>query len=150
MDLQVFSTMHLAGNSLEDYLKAFLNTVRKNDYIAINAYLPRNPEMAATLRELRNAIGEKVSNATTVGFGPRFLHSTGQLHKGGMNSGLFLQITAEPTEDVEIPGEGMSFGTLERAQALGDYEALVARGRRILRLNLPTPNSVRSLVKAIQ
>jgi transaldolase/glucose-6-phosphate isomerase len=78
------------------------------------------------------------------------LHSTGQLHKGGPDSGLFLQITAEPVKDLEIPGQGMSFATLERAQALGDYEALAARGRRILRLNLPSPESVKLLVNALK
>jgi hypothetical protein len=81
----------------------------------------------------------------TVGFGPRFLHSTGQLHKGGPNKGLFLQITADPVEDIEIPEKGMSFGTLERAQALGDYEALEASGRRVLRLHLPRPDDVRKI-----
>jgi transaldolase/glucose-6-phosphate isomerase len=78
------------------------------------------------------------------------LHSTGQLHKGGPDSGLFLQITAEPVKDLDIPGMGMSFATLERAQALGDYEALAARGRHILRLNLPSPASIKLLVNALK
>ena len=78
-------------------------------------------------------------NATTLGFGPRFLHSTGQLHKGGANNGLFIQITSEPEHFLPIPGQGMDFGTLERAQALGDLEALLSRGRRVIRVHLPRP-----------
>jgi hypothetical protein len=81
----------------------------------------------------------------TVGFGPRYLHSTGQLHKGGPNKCLSLQITADPVEDIEIPTKGMSFGTLERAQALGDYEALEASGHRVLRLHIPRPDDVRKI-----
>jgi transaldolase/glucose-6-phosphate isomerase len=148
--IKVFSTMSLSGTSLEQLLQAFVNTARKGNYIAINAYLPRNPDMTAALAELRLAVRSKTSCATTVGFGPRFLHSTGQLHKGGPDSGLFLQITTEPVKDLEIPGQGMSFATLERAQALGDYEALAARGRRILRLNLSSPESVKLLVNALK
>jgi len=148
--MRAFSTMRLTGTGLGNDLQAFLSAVRKGDYIAINAYLPRNPEIATVLARLRLAIRDRTGCATTVGFGPRFLHSTGQLHKGGPDSGLFLQITAEPVEDLEIPGQGMSFGTLERAQALGDYEALAARGRRILRLNLPSPEAVKLLVNALK
>jgi transaldolase/glucose-6-phosphate isomerase len=148
--MKAFSTMQLTGTSLEKLLQAFLSAAQKGNYVAINAYLPRNPEMAAALAEMRLAIRSKTGCATTVGFGPRFLHSTGQLHKGGPDSGLFLQITAETVKDLEIPGQGMSFAKLERAQALGDYEALAARGRRILRLNLPSPKSVKLLVNALK
>jgi len=148
--MRAFSTIQLTGTGLRNDLQVFLSTARKGDYVAINAYLPRNPEIAATLSEVRLAIRAKTGCATTTGFGPRFLHSTGQLHKGGPDSGLFLEITAEPVEDLEIPGYGMSFGTLEQAQALGDYEALAARGRRILRLNLPSPLEIKLLVDALQ
>ena len=148
--MKVFSTMHLKGAGLAQDLQAFLGAAQKNNYIAINAYLPRNAEIAAVLQDLRSNIGVKTGCATTVGFGPRFLHSTGQLHKGGPDSGLFLQITTDPRMDVEIPTQGMSFGTLERAQALGDYEALATRGRRILRLHLPSPEALKDLVNAIK
>jgi len=148
--MRAFSTLGLTGASLEDDLQAFLNTARKGDYVAINAFLPRNSEISADLAELRRRIQTKTSCATTVGFGPRFLHSTGQMHKGGPDSGLFLEITAETTEDLEIPGQGMSFGTLERAQALGDYEALAARGRRIFRLNLPSPEVLKLVYNALK
>ena len=92
------------------------------------------------LTDLRGHVLNKYHRATTLGFGPRFLHSTGQLHKGGPNNGVFIQITATPEHDLEIPGEGISFGTLEHAQAIGDYEALVARGRKVLRIHLNQPD----------
>ena len=148
--VRAFSTMHLNGAGLKKGLQAFLSAAKKNDYVAINAYLPRNAQVASVLQELRLAILEKTGCATTVGFGPRFLHSTGQLHKGGPDTGLFFQITADSPEDVEIPTQNMTFGVLERAQALGDYEALAARGRRILRLNLPSPESLKMLINAVK
>ncbi len=148
--IQVFSTQHLTESSLAKIIQSFLKSARENDYVAINAYLPRNAEMTAALNEIRSIIGLKTGCATTLGFGPRFLHSTGQLHKGGPDSGLFLQITTGPERDLDIPGQGMSFSILERAQALGDYEALAARERRILRLNLPSPENINLLVKALK
>ena len=133
---------HFAGSdeaqSLPDLVRRFLNQSREGDYVAINAYLPRNPEMVAHLQTLRRWIQDLTGRATTLGFGPRFLHSTGQLHKGGANDGVFLQITADPPLDLEIPGQGISFGMLERAQALGDLEALLARERRAIRIHLST------------
>ena len=122
--------------SLSDVIEVFLKQAKPKDYIAINAYLPRNEETFASLQAMRAAIQQHTGLATTLGFGPRFLHSTGQLHKGGANTGLFLQITADPQQDIQIPGQGISFGTLERAQALGDLEALLARQRRAIRIHL--------------
>ena len=133
----------------------FLEQSQKGDYIAIAAFLPRNAEMIEALQDLRSVIRDKTKRAVTLGFGPRFLHSTGQLHKGGANNGLFLQITADPLVDIDIPTQdkvpdtGMSFGTLELAQALGDYEALLAQERRVLRVHLSTPEDVRKIVKLI-
>ncbi|GAB4484790.1 MAG: bifunctional transaldolase/phosoglucose isomerase [Anaerolineales bacterium] len=127
-------------------LEAFLAGAKSGDYIAINAYLRRNPAMQAALTELRLKLRAKTGCATTVGFGPRFLHSTGQLHKGGADNGLFLQITADSTSDFDIPGQGMTFGALERAQALGDYEALAARSRRILRIHLQKGAALKDLL----
>jgi transaldolase / glucose-6-phosphate isomerase len=126
-------------------LNEFLSDTRPGDYVAINAYLPRNPELDALLQSLRAAVTKKTGLPTTLGFGPRFLHSTGQLHKGGADNGVFLQITADPESDFDIPGQGLTFGTLERGQALGDYEALASRGRRILRIHLPKPGTVAGL-----
>jgi transaldolase/glucose-6-phosphate isomerase len=147
---QAFSNMNLAGPNLEQLMKSFLGAARERDYIAMNCYLPRTPEMTGSLAELRLLLNARTGCATILGYGPRFLHSTGQLHKGGPDTGLFLQITSEPVEDLEIPGQGMSFGNLERAQALGDYEALVARGRRVLRVNLPYPNAIQLLLNALK
>jgi len=129
--------------------KAFLKKVKKNDYLAVNAYLPRNEDMLSALQDLRLALREKTKCAVTLGFGPRFQHSTGQLHKGGPEHGVFLQITADPLEDIEIPTQKVSFGNLERAQALGDYEALEARGRRVLRVHLSSPDEVGKISELI-
>ena len=147
-----FSTMQPAGSSLQESLQVFLAAAGKGagrSYVAINAYLPRNAANAATLTGLRRAIQQQTGCATTLGFGPRFLHSTGQLHKGGPDSGMFLQITSDPATDLEIPGQKLSFGVLERCQALGDYEALAARKRSILRLHLSSPEMLSELVKAL-
>jgi len=130
-------------------LEEFLAGSEDGDYFSIAAFLPRTGGMIAALQELRIAIRDKTKRAVTLGFGPRFLHSTGQLHKGGANNGLFLQITADPLEDINIPTQGMSFGTLELAQALGDYEALKANDRRVLRVHLSEPDDVSEIVKIV-
>jgi transaldolase/glucose-6-phosphate isomerase len=148
--VRAFSPGAVTGADLAEILKNFLSQARKGDYVAINAYLPRNPKMAEVLQEIRLAVRKRTGCATTVGFGPRFLHSTGQYHKGGPDTGLFLQITVESGEDVEIPTRGMTFGVLEHAQALGDYEALAARGRCILRLHLPKPGDVKQLLVGLE
>ena len=127
-------------------LEKLLTKVKAGDYIAINAYLPRNAETVAALTQFRMVLRTQTGCATTVGFGPRFQHSTGQLHKGGPDSGVFIQIVADASPDVDIPTQGMTFGTLERAQALGDYEALRARGRRAVRIHLPNVDAVKTLV----
>ncbi|NPV85180.1 MAG: bifunctional transaldolase/phosoglucose isomerase [Anaerolineae bacterium] len=123
-------------NSLSHAVEQFLKQARHGDYVAINAYLPRSDQMIALLQSVRSKISQRTGLATTLGFGPRFLHSTGQLHKGGADNGMFIQITSEPAIDLEIPGKGLTFGILERAQALGDFESLAARGRRVMRIHL--------------
>ncbi len=128
--------------SVDEVIKAFTDMAQKGDYVAINAYLPRNEKVEAKLSDLRKRILETTGNATTLGFGPRFLHSTGQLHKGGANNGLFLQITQADKDDLQIPGVGYSFSTLARAQALGDLEALLTRDRRAIRIHLPADDSL--------
>jgi transaldolase/glucose-6-phosphate isomerase len=117
--------------------------------VAINAYLPRNGEMIEALQAMRTAIRAKTGNAVTAGFGPRFQHSTGQFHKGGPDNALFIQITADPAVDMEIPTQGLTFGTLIRAQALGDYEALIEAGRKILRIHLSSTKAVGQLINAL-
>ncbi len=120
----------------QQVVERFVQQAKSGDYIAINAYLPRNDLIHAKLQALRKAIQSQTGLATTLGFGPRFLHSTGQLHKGGPNTGVFLEITAEPQKDIPVPTEGISFGQLERAQALGDLQALLTENRRVIRINL--------------
>ena len=105
--------------------------------------------MINLLQEMRVAIRARTGNAVTAGFGPRFQHSTGQFHKGGPDSGLFLVITTEPAADFEVPTEGLTFGTLIRAQALGDYEALIEAGRKVLRIHLLSTQDVHEFVEAL-
>lgn len=124
------------SQSLAEVLDSFLNQTKAGDYIAINAYMARNKENTQHLQKIRTYIQRRTGNATTLGFGPRFLHSTGQLHKGGANNGLFIQITQEIKNDVSIPGQGITFGFLERAQAQGDIEVLIDRDRRVINLHL--------------
>jgi transaldolase / glucose-6-phosphate isomerase len=128
-------------------LGEFLAQAKTGDYIAINAYLPRAADTADALQRLRVAFREKTKCAVTAGFGPRFQHSTGQFHKGGPNTGLFIQIIADAPKDLPIPNEKMTFETLIRAQALGDYETLMARGRRLIRIHLKEPEAIHLLVK---
>jgi transaldolase / glucose-6-phosphate isomerase len=137
------------ARNLQELLTEFLALGRASDYVALNVYLPRNSVMETLLPELQAKVRDATGLATTLGFGPRFLHSTGQLHKGGPDNGLFLVITAEPAVDAEIPGQGLSFGALARGQALGDFEALEARGRRAMRLNLPDYDAIGQVLAAM-
>lgn len=147
--ISVFSKEPISGNQLTDFVENFLKSGKTGDYFAINAYLKRDKKVETTLQDLRTWIRLRTGLATTVGFGPRYLHSTGQLHKGGANNGIFLVITAKPARDVEIPQERLSFGTLEHCQALGDLEALEASGRRLLHIHLANPKLLTSLVKKL-
>ena len=146
----VFTSSSVSGTSLRTILNSFLKKSKPNGYVAINAYLPRNVEMTDALQKLRVAIRAKTGNAVTAGFGPRFQHSTGQFHKGGPKNALFIQITAEPEKDMNIPTEGLTFGTLIRAQALGDYEALIEAKRKVLRVHLPSAKDISLLVAALK
>jgi len=117
-------------------LDALIGSARLGDYIALQAYLAPDDDKKAALQEFRLALRDRLKLATTFGWGPRFLHSTGQLHKGGPNAGIFLQIVDEPTNDIPVPETNYTFGTLIQAQALGDFRALKQKGRRVLRINL--------------
>ena len=123
--------------TLADALKAHLGRANSGGYVALLAYIDRNPAHVEALQRMRRMIRDRTRAATCVGFGPRFLHSTGQAYKGGPNSGVFLQITHEPAEDVPVPGQSYSFGVVEAAQARGDFDVLAERGRRLLRVHLP-------------
>jgi hypothetical protein len=125
--------------------EALRNAARPRDYLAILAYLPPTREIAGRLETVRAAWGQSLGSVTTLGFGPSYLHSTGQLHKGGPNTGLFLVITADDAVDVEIPGMGRTFGQLKRAQAMGDIKALLAKGRRVAHVHLGRPEDVAGL-----
>jgi transaldolase/glucose-6-phosphate isomerase len=117
-------------------LQAFLGQAQAGDYIAIQAYLAPTADTQRRLQELRTLLRDRLKLATTVAFGPRYLHSTGQLHKGGRPSGLFIQLTGEDKEDMAIPGAGYGFSTLKAAQALGDLQALRDAGRRVVRVHV--------------
>ncbi len=125
-----------SGKTLKEIVDLFLSSNEAGDYVAINAYLPRNKTIETQLQDFRKFVLTKTNLATTLGFGPRFLHSTGQLHKGGPNSGLIIQIVDQTIEKIDIPGMGISFGDLIFAQGIGDYEVLVNRNRRIIRIEL--------------
>lgn len=128
--------------TVDGALRALLERAQAGDYLALLAYLPQDPRTEEALQRLRDDLGRAMGIATTLGFGPRFLHSTGQLHKGGPASGLFLQLTADPQRDLPIPGWDETFATLVAAQALGDLQSLQRRGRRALRLHFTDPVSV--------
>ncbi len=128
----------LRQETLDGVVRAHLDRVGPGDYVALLAYVDRNPASAAALRALRTRIRDGRRVATCVGFGPRFLHSTGQTYKGGPNSGVFLQITADDARDLAVPGERYTFGVVKAAQARGDFDVLAERGRRALRVHLGT------------
>ena len=117
-------------------VEEFFVSVKPKDYIAILAYLTETPENNRLIDELRDQLQKRFRVPVTIGYGPRFLHSTGQYHKGGPNTGVFLQLTAQDTLNVTIPGRPFSFDTFKNAQALGDMEALQAHRRRVMRIDL--------------
>ena len=117
-------------------LRAHLARLGTGDYFGLLAYVARNARHEASLQAIRHAIRDRTHAATCVGFGPRFLHSTGQAYKGGPNNGVFLQITCDDAADLPVPGQKYTFGIVKAAQARGDFEVLAARGRRLLRVHL--------------
>jgi transaldolase / glucose-6-phosphate isomerase len=122
--------------SLAGYLKAHLDRIKAGDYFAALGYLQMNAEHEQSLQALRHAVRDKKHVATCLGFGPRFLHSTGQAYKGGPNSGVFLQITCDDSVALPVPGQKYTFGVVKAAQARGDFQVLAERGRRALRVHL--------------
>lgn len=124
------------ADSPEALLWNFLSLARPGDYVSFQAYLPEDPETDGTLQAIRLQMRDALQLATTIGYGPRFLHSTGQFHKGGPNTGLFFQLTGRDSIDISIPGRPYTFGIFKRAQALGDLEALGRHARRVMRIDL--------------
>ena len=125
-----------AGASLESVLRDHLSKIKQNDYFALLAYVQMNRENEELLQSIRAKVLEKYRIATCLGFGPRFLHSTGQAYKGGPNTGVFLQITSDDEFDLPVPGQKYTFGVVKAAQARGDFQVLLDRGRRALRVHL--------------
>jgi transaldolase / glucose-6-phosphate isomerase len=123
--------------SLLGYLRAHLNRINEGDYFALLAYIFMNDDHENRLQAIRHAVRDSKKVATCLGFGPRFLHSTGQAYKGGPNSGVFLQITCDDAVDLPVPGQNYTFGVVKAAQARGDFQVLAERGRRALRVHLP-------------
>ena len=124
------------GASLAEAVEALLKQIKPGDYVALLAYIPPTQAHDRALAEIRLTIRDTYRVATTAGYGPRYLHSTGQLHKGGPNTGVFLQIVGDDPADLPIPGADYTFGVLKQAQALGDYQALRNHGRRVLRVQV--------------
>jgi glucose-6-phosphate isomerase len=122
--------------SLAEAVRSQLAHLKPGDYIAFLNYIEETPEVDLKLQQIRTRLRDKTRCATTIGYGPRFLHSTGQLHKGGPDSGVFFQLGAKDKTDFPVPGEAYSFSVLKEAQALGDFRALKARGRRVVRIDL--------------
>ena len=122
--------------SLTDAVKSQLASIKPGDYIAFLNYTEETPELNRKLQDIRTWLRDTTHCATTIGYGPRFLHSTGQLHKGGPDSGVFFQLGAKDAVDFPVPGEAYSFSVLKEAQALGDFRALKARGRPVVRIDL--------------
>jgi transaldolase/glucose-6-phosphate isomerase len=128
----------LPTSSVTDTLRAHLSQVKRGDYLAMLAYIEETPDGEALIQEIRNHLRDATHCATTTGYGPRFLHSTGQLHKGGADNGVFLQLTAPDKVDLNVPGQSYTFSILKQAQALGDFRSLATRGRRAIRIDLGT------------
>ena len=138
--------------TLASILKAHLGRLARGDYFAILAYLEMSPLHRGLLQSLRHLVRDRLGVATCLGFGPRFLHSTGQAYKGGPNSGVFLQVTGEDPLDLPVPGRKITFGAVKAAQALGDFQVLSQRGRRALRVHLSAPveNRLAGLNRALE
>ncbi len=139
--IQLFTDPKNAGalgnqNSLRDYLRVHLGRIGRGDYFAVLAYIEMSDDHEAQLQQIRHAVRDSKHVATCIGFGPRFLHSTGQAYKGGPNSGVFLQITCDGAADLLVPGQKYTFGIVKAAQARGDFQVLAERGRRALRVHL--------------
>ena len=136
------------GNvDLVGWLRAHLGRAKAPDYIGIQAFVGPDDEIKDDLAHMRRSLRDRLGVATTFGWGPRFLHSTGQLHKGGPDRGVFLQITADDAHDVDCPGRSYTFGVLARAQALGDLQALQDRGQRVLRIH--ATGGLRAAIKTL-
>ena len=141
-----------SDRSLDAYIAAHLRRLAAGDYFALLAYIEMKEAHAESLQRMRRVVRDARHAATCVGFGPRFLHSTGQAYKGGPNSGVFLQITCDEAADLQVPGQKYTFGIVKAAQARGDFEVLAERGRRALRVHLgaDVESGLKRLLDAVQ
>jgi transaldolase/glucose-6-phosphate isomerase len=139
------------GPKLVDVLKAHLGRIKPNDYFAVLGYVLMDTANEKILQELRHKVRDTKRVATCLGFGPRFLHSTGQAYKGGPNSGIFLQITCDDAKDLPVPDQKFTFGVVKAAQARGDFAVLAERGRRALRVHIGknVKSGLTALAKAV-
>jgi hypothetical protein len=126
------------GGSLAEAMRGFIQRRRSGDYVALASFLPRTSALDQATESFRAALAETTRAATMLGYGPRYLHSTGQLHKGGPDRVVLIFLTADDPSDLAVPGRPYSFSVLKQAQALGDYLALRERNRRVIRLHLGT------------
>jgi transaldolase / glucose-6-phosphate isomerase len=139
------------GKTLGEVLKTHLSRIGAGDYFAVLGYIPMNADNEKALQAIRHSVRDTKKVATCLGFGPRFLHSTGQAYKGGPNSGVFLQITCDDAADLPVPGQKYTFGVVKAAQARGDFAVLAERGRRALRVHLGKnlKSGLNALAKAV-
>jgi transaldolase/glucose-6-phosphate isomerase len=139
-----------SDKTVAGYLKAHLNRLKAGDYFALLGYIEMNDPHGRALQQMRTAVRDKKRVATCLGFGPRFLHSTGQAYKGGPNTGVFLQVTCDDQADLPVPGQKFTFGVVKAAQARGDFQVLVERSRRALRVHLhDVENGLAALQSAV-
>lgn len=140
------------GSAVADYLRAHVSRLQPGDYFALLAYVEMNERHRDALQRIRHLVRDRFRVATCLGFGPRFLHSTGQLYKGGPNTGVFLQITCDDALDIPVPGQKYTFGVVKAAQARGDFQVLIERHRRALRVHLgkDVEAGLRALEQALQ
>ena len=124
---------------METLAQDVYSLLESNNYVAILPYVYPSAEVESALMALRNKIMQRTKRAVLFGYGPRYLHSTGQLHKGDGNNGVFLIFSTDPENDIQIPGQHYTFGQLCNAQALGDFKALESKGRRVIKLHLAQP-----------
>ncbi len=128
----------------------FLEKARSNDYVSFNAFIHPSDTACKCLDEARSIIQQRFKVATTLGFGPRYLHSTGQIHKGGPDKGLFIVITTDEREDIQVPGESYTFGVLKQAQSIGDFQALKNKGKRVIRVHLNDESDLYKFLDALK
>src|SRR5207302_1171733 len=124
------------ADSLIGYLRAHFKRINPGDYFGLLTYVEMNDYHQDVLQEIRRVVRDSKRVATCLGYGPRFLHSTGQAYKGGPNTGVFLQVTCDDTADLPVPGQKYTFGVVKAAQARGDFQVLASRNRRVLRVHV--------------